>query len=124
MAGSVRFGGSDGLDAVLGAHWDAVGCHRAWGVADDAAFYLTKRTYPSLYAFPRSVNFPSSSSILAHLPTVPQSLMGPNQAYRSTHSRPSRYLKLSEAKFATCSFGSGASLFQFVAANCRPTPTL
>jgi len=79
--------------------------------------------YASLYALPRSVRLPSSSSIRAHFPTVPVSLMGPNQAYRSTHSSVSRYSALVLAKASTCSFGNGLSLSQFVAITDYQQPT-
>lgn len=73
--------------------------------------------YSSLYAFPKDVNFPSSSSIRAHLPTVPVSRIGPKNAYRSTQSSVSRYFTLSLANFSTCSRGKGLFWSQFVAAN-------
>lgn len=41
---------------------------------------LLLSNYPSRYAFPSGVILPSSSNILAHFPTVPVSLIGPNQA--------------------------------------------
>ncbi len=75
-----------------------------------------RRAYSSLYAFPSFVSLPSSSSILAHFPTVPASRIGPNHAYRSIQSSESRYFALSLAKLSTWSRGKGLSLFQFVQA--------